>query len=148
MSQHHRIVVAVDGSPASRRALAWAIDHAAGRPDTVVEAVHVWHPPYVTGYPFVVPVFDPGEIERAARATLESAVDGSDAATRGVAVEPILASGSPVEVLLDAAKGADLLVAGTRGLGGFTGMLLGSVSHHLVHHAPCPVLIVPGPDTP
>jgi nucleotide-binding universal stress UspA family protein len=144
MSQH-RIVVAVDGSAASRRALAWAIDYAAGREETVVEAVHVWHLPYAAGYPFVVPVFDPGEIERAARKTLESVVDGSGAAAVGVHVEPVLASGAAAEVLLDAAKGADLLVAGSRGLGGFTGMMLGSVSHHLVHHAPCPVLVVPAP---
>jgi nucleotide-binding universal stress UspA family protein len=56
-------------------------------------------------------------------------------------------NGSPAGCLLDAAKGADLLVVGQRGLGGIAGLLLGSVSHAVTHHAPCPVVVIPeGPD--
>lgn len=53
--------------------------------------------------------------------------------------------GNPVRVLIDAAQSAALLVVGSRGLGGFSGLLLGSVSQGLMHHAPCPVVIVPHP---
>ena len=52
--------------------------------------------------------------------------------------------GNAAQVLLDVARDADLLVVGSRGHGGFTGALLGSVSQHCVHHAPCPVVVVRG----
>jgi nucleotide-binding universal stress UspA family protein len=51
--------------------------------------------------------------------------------------------GSPAPVLVEAAAGAELVVVGTRGLGGFAGLVLGSVTHHLAHHAPCTVVVVP-----
>ena len=60
-------------------------------------------------------------------------------------MEPIVPSASPANALLDIARGAELLVVGTRGHGGFAGLLLGSVSQQVSHHAPCPVVIVPGP---
>jgi nucleotide-binding universal stress UspA family protein len=55
--------------------------------------------------------------------------------------------GHPAQVLLDAADGADLLVVGSRGHGGFAEAMLGSVGQHLVHHAPCPVVIIRGKET-
>jgi nucleotide-binding universal stress UspA family protein len=61
-------------------------------------------------------------------------------------VDRILVCGSAASVLLETAKGADLVVVGSRGLGGFAGLLLGSVSHHVAHHATCPVVIVPPVD--
>lgn len=64
------------------------------------------------------------------------------ASEAGVTVTGEVAEGHPAEVLLKAAAGADLLVVGSRGHGGFAGMLLGSVSSHAVHHAHCPVLVV------
>ena len=59
---------------------------------------------------------------------------------------PCVVQGPPAKVLLDAAKGADLLVVGSHGHGGFVGMLLGSVSQHVLHHAACPVVVVHGDD--
>jgi nucleotide-binding universal stress UspA family protein len=58
-------------------------------------------------------------------------------------VDRVLASGSAADGLLGAAKGADLVVVGSRGVGGFRGLLLGSVSQQVAHHAACPVVVVP-----
>ena len=68
------------------------------------------------------------------------------AAARGITVERKLENGSPAYALIDASEGADLLVVGSRGHGGFTGLLLGSVSAACVHHAHCPVVVVRPPD--
>lgn len=76
---------------------------------------------------------------------LEKAVDDALGVTPGVEVEQSVLEGTPAQVLVEAAQGADLLVVGTRGHGGFTGLLLGSVSQQAAHHAPCPVVIVPHP---
>jgi len=60
----------------------------------------------------------------------------------GVTINPVVVQGWPAEVLLEASEGADLLVVGSRGRGGFTSALLGSVSQNIAHHATCPVLII------
>jgi len=65
------------------------------------------------------------------------------AATSGVSVTPILRKGQAAEVLVAEARGAEVLVVGSRGLGGFKGLLLGSVGQQCAHHATCPVVIVP-----
>ena len=66
-----------------------------------------------------------------------AAVDGGE-----VPIQTVVGHGSPAKVIIEAAKDADLVVVGSRGLGGFTGLLLGSVSAHLVHHSPCTVVVV------
>lgn len=137
-----RIVVGIDGSETSRRALRWAVEEARVR-GASVEVLHAWHLPYVGGYPYTAGAFDPAPFEQAARETLDAVVDGTDASGLGTPIERILHMGDPATGLLDAAKGADLVVVGSRGLGGFTGLLLGSVGHHVAHHAPCPVVIIP-----
>lgn len=138
-----RIVVGIDGSETARRSLRWAAEEARLR-QASLEVVHAWHMPYVGGYPYTTTApFDPTIFEDAARTTLDAAVDSLD--TTGLAhhVERILVSGGAASAILEAAKGADLVVVGSRGLGGFTGLLLGSVSHQVAHHATCPVVIVP-----
>lgn len=134
-----RIVCGVDGSEGSRQALAWAVEEARLR-DARLDVVHAWHEPYVGGYPYTIASFDPGEWEASARQLLERALSEVDAG--GVAVEKLVVHDVAARALIEAAKGADLLVVGTRGRGGFSGLLLGSVSSHVVHHAPCPTVVV------
>lgn len=136
-----RIVVGVDGSSGSHRALAWAVEEARIR-GAAVEAVHVWTTPYVAGFPYTTLVLDPAQLEQHAHELLAAAIAGVDTAGLAVPVQPVVAAGGPAEAILAHAKGADLVVVGTRGRGGFTGLLLGSVSQQVVHHATCPVVIV------
>ena len=144
-----RIVVGVDGSEQSRRALAWALEEARLR-KWVVNAVHAYTIPPLLLSPEPGPLAqappDPElfqRLEEAAERLLEQALD--EANTEGVDVERRVVSAPAAEALLQAARDADLLVVGTRGLGGFKELLLGSVSHQVTNHAPCPVLVVPGP---
>ena len=139
-----RIVVGIDGSAPSQRALRWAIAEARAHRASV-EVVHVWQSHYyyasLTPLPSAMSVVSPDVLRRAAQQVLDGMVDGVD--TKGVRVERVLVEGAAARELLDCAKGADLLVVGTHGRGGFAGMLLGSVSQHVTHHAPCAVVLVP-----
>ena len=137
-----RIVVGIDGSETSQRALRWALEEGRLR-QAAVAVVHTWHSPSGGAYPYGVPAFDPELYEKAARQVLDTAVDEEDTAGLPVPVERIVALGGAASVIIEAAKGADLVVVGSRGLGGFKGLLLGSVSHQVTHHAPCPVVVVP-----
>lgn len=135
-----RIVVGVDGSQSAREALRWAIDEARRR-NATVEAVYAWHQPFMAGY-MMEGELDLGRYEEDAQKLLDSAVDAMKD-SGDVAIERKLVAGSAAGALVDEAKGAALLVVGSRGRGGFTGLLLGSVSQQTAHHAPCPVVIVP-----
>lgn len=137
-----KIVVGVDGSENARRALQWAIDEGRLR-SWAVEAVHAWSYPYAGGTEIVPLTIDLSMIESAAREVLDTAVDSTDGSGLPSPVVRTLINGGAARALLDASKDADLLVVGSRGRGGFTGLLLGSVSQSAVHHAPCPVVIVP-----
>ncbi len=139
-----RIVVGIDGSENSKRALRWALDEARLR-GAAIAVVNAWHVPYL-GYAPYVPVIDPNILESAAHAVLDATIAEVDTSGLSQPIEKVTAAGSAVGVLFDAAKGADLLVVGARGLGGFTGLLLGSVSHQVAQHHGCPVVIVP-PET-
>jgi nucleotide-binding universal stress UspA family protein len=142
-----RIVVGVDGSPSSKAALAWAVRQAECTGATI-EAVTAWHYPVVLGTPFgpanVLPETDFAEV--AARVLSQAISETVDPAGPGTAstvkVSSMVREGNAAQVLLEAADGADLLVVGSRGHGGFTEALLGSVSQHCVHHAQCPIVIV------
>jgi nucleotide-binding universal stress UspA family protein len=135
-----RIVVGVDGSQAAREALRWAIDEARRR-DATVEAVYAWHQPFMAGY-MMEGELDLGHYEEEAQKSLDAAVDALEDSA-GVTIERKLVAGSAAGALVDEAKGAALLVVGSRGRGGFSGLLLGSVSQQVAHHAPCPVVIIP-----
>lgn len=140
-----KIVVGVDGSPGARRALEWALDEAVVR-GAIVVAVHAWQLPYVVSTPLgvvSVPVDEDATAE--AEAELAAVIDEVAAAHPSTTVERQVVVGSPAAALIEAGADASLIVVGSRGRGGFAGLLLGSVSHQLAHHAPCPVVIVPSP---
>ncbi len=139
----HRIVAAVDGSASSLEALRWAIRQAE-LTGAVVDAVIAWqYPAAATGFGWSGVADDSDYAEIAAKTVAEAisqAVDpGSD-----VRVRPVVVQGYPAQVLVDVAADADLVVVGSRGHGGFAGALLGSVSQHCAHHAPCPVVVIRG----
>lgn len=130
------IVVGVDGSPGARRALEFAFAEAELR-GVRLRAVEAWAWPRPTGFEPADP-----EAEREALAALKKWLAGAREDHPGVEVVEEATHGHPVEVLREAATGAGLLVIGTRGHGTLKGMIIGSVSQAMLHHAPCPLAIV------
>lgn len=141
-----RIVVGVDGSETSRAALRWAIKEAVCHRSSV-EAVHAWHQEVYMGSPFAIQavMIDPTIYRDEGYRLLNAVVDSEDESGLAATVHRLLVNDSAAHALLDSAKGADLIVVGSRGRGGFAGLLLGSVSQQVVHHAPCPVVVIPPP---
>ena len=140
-----RIVAGVDGSPSSINALRWAIRHAE-LTGTTIDAVIAWEFPMAASGMGWAPVSGIGDTDYSELASkeLSAAVDEVNPPP-GVTVHQIVVEGNPVQVLLDAAKDADLLVLGNRGHGGFADALIGSVSVRCLHHASCPVVVVRTP---
>lgn len=137
-----RIVVGVDGSPGAEAALRWAVDEAARRQATL-EVVNAWQYPAIAdmaGMSAAGVAWD--SIGTAAKEVVEQAIDRVRPLYSGP-IEAKVYRGLAASALVELAKGADLLVVGSRGRGGFSGLLLGSVSQQCVHHAPCPVVVVP-----
>jgi nucleotide-binding universal stress UspA family protein len=139
------IVVGIDGSHNASHALEWAMTEAAIRkaPLTVI-TVNSVPASYWSG----APVELPSDHEKVAeiRKTAEEAVAKAAeklGAGRPDSVTVTALSGFPAQTLIDSARGSDLLVVGTRGGGGFAALILGSVCSQVVHHAPCPVVVVP-----
>ncbi|MFJ9097779.1 universal stress protein [Streptomyces sp. NPDC102405] len=128
-------VVGVDGSPHAAAAVDWAFDEAALR-GAVLRALYVWHPP-------LLGVRDEDAAVRECRRVLSETVAGRTATHPEVDLHHEVVLGHPVRVLTEASEHALGLVVGTRGHGGFTGLLLGSVSQGVLHHAHCPVITVP-----
>lgn len=160
-----RIVVGVDGSPRAQQALAWALEEARLR-RARLQVVHAYEVPAdltSTALAYAAPGAAALEqaveqqrrhreqVQTSARQQAETVVrralrDAGWTSHGDVEAEPVLvADDKPSRALLDRARGADLLVVGSRGRGGFTGLLLGSVSQQCVHHAPCPVVVVRPP---
>jgi len=133
-----RIVVGVDGSESSLEALAWAARQAHFTGSTL-EIITTWEWP--SSYGWAVPVPNDFDPEEDVRKALESAVEQVRAEYPDVRVDPRVVSGHPAPVLVEASKGADLLVVGSRGHGEFVGMLLGSCGEYCATNAHCPVLI-------
>ncbi|WP_230196761.1 universal stress protein [Streptomyces coriariae] len=128
-------VVGVDGSPHAAAAVDLAFEEAALR-GAALRALYAWHPP-------LLGVLDEDAAVRECRRVLSETVAGRTARYPGVELHHEVVLGHPVRVLTEASEHALGLVVGTRGHGGFTGMLLGSVSQGVLHHAHCPVITVP-----
>jgi nucleotide-binding universal stress UspA family protein len=137
--REHRIVVGVDGSSPSKAALAWAVRQA-GLTGAAVDVVAAWEFP--SFFPTPWPPELGGDWKELAQRVVTEAVAELPEAGSHVEIRPQVAEGNAAQVLLDASAGADLLVVGSRGHGGFAEVLLGSVSQHCVHHATCPVVVI------
>ncbi|SDD78751.1 universal stress protein [Glycomyces harbinensis] len=134
-----KVVVGVDGSKPSRRALEWALRYAEATGASVT-AVQAWRMPFDSGSGAMVVTAT--QYAARARRELNTTVDEIAAERPRVRVERHVAEGHPAPALIDQSKDAELLVVGSRGHGGFVGAIIGSVSQYCVHHAPCPVLII------
>ena len=144
MTEIKQIIVGVDGSDNSRAALRWAYDEAAHH-GASLNAIMVWHAPSLPMQPPYGSLPPEGYESQPARDAvdlLERLTAELDARKPAVEVRNSTQQGNPAKVLIELSGGADLLVVGSRGHGGFAGMLLGSVSQHLVAHAACPVVVV------
>jgi nucleotide-binding universal stress UspA family protein len=137
-----QIIVGVDGSENSKRALAWALEEARLR-GTGVCLLHAWHQVYSSGYPLVPVAYEPEIYEKAAQELMAEMLEAVGAATAEVAVETKIVQGGAATALINAGHDAELLVVGARGTGGFLGLVLGSVATQVTSHAPCPVVVVP-----
>ncbi|WIX83724.1 universal stress protein [Amycolatopsis carbonis] len=137
------VVVGVDGSPMSDAALAWAFEEASRRGTRLV-AVHAWRDTE-SGRPFASnpgsPLVEIGEVEQR---LLAERLAGRRERYPDVDVEPVVERDLPGDKLLERSAEAALVVVGSRGRGGFTGMVLGSTTHALLHRADCPVMVVGG----
>jgi nucleotide-binding universal stress UspA family protein len=136
----NRIVVGVDGSDEAITALEWALDEGRLR-GAEVEVIHAFY--LFPDLSELAALSEQPDMVAQAEELLRKAVEPALATRPGVKVTTRAVQGPPARTLLDAAAGADLLVVGSRGRGGFAGLMLGSVSQQCVHHAPCPVVVVP-----
>ncbi|WP_136708047.1 universal stress protein [Agromyces sp. H66] len=135
-----RIIVGVDGSKLSQRALEWAIAEARLR-GARLHLITAWdYPPVTAG---MEGTLDVSEIESGAKRLQATVLERCPHDEVEVTTE--VAHGGAARILIDASTNADLVVVGSRGHGGFAGLLLGSVSNQVVHHAACSVVVVRGP---
>lgn len=138
-----KIVVGVDGSDSAGKAIEWALAQATS--EDVVVIVNTWSIPAMSGYE--LPAASMGDLEAAAQrlvSDIAADIENSD----GPKIETEARSGHAGLRLTELSADADMIVVGSRGYGGFRGLLLGSVSTYLVHHAECPVVVVRTPANP
>ncbi len=141
-----RIVVGVDDSQGARAALRWARDEAVLR-SARLEVVTVWVPPWAHGFNAQWEQ-DRQWFETQAAELVDKLIAELDHVPESVHPRGVeVTADGPAFGLLSAAEGADLLVVGARGRGGFASLLVGSVAAQVVHHAPCPVVVVPRPSS-
>jgi nucleotide-binding universal stress UspA family protein len=145
MTNHQpTIVVGVDGSEASAEALRWAAGQAE-QTGARLQVITAWRQPV----PYGVPVdYSDVDFEKEARRKAETVLAEVLGSEPVVPVETQVSEGHAAPILVDAARGADLLVVGSHGHGAFVGMLLGSTSQHCAQHASCPIVIVRHPARP
>ena len=156
-----RILVGLDGSAASSRALRWALEQAQLRGDSAVVAVHAYRIPGARpNYAYTESYLPAGALERRveqertlraeeestarerAEGLIEHAILAEGEAAEGQVIKRVVAEGDAAKTLIEMSRGVDLLVVGSRGIGGFKGLLVGSVSQQCLHHAHCPVVVV------
>lgn len=137
------IVVGIDGSDGAARALRFAAEEATLR-STDLRIVAVWNVPaaYYAGEA-MVPSMPVDQFGRAMETAAEHQIAEHLAGYPDLKTHLIVTKGSPAQVLVEKSERADMLVVGSRGLGGFRGLLLGSVGQQCAQHANCPVVIVP-----
>lgn len=141
------IVVGVDNSDGAKAALRFALEEAKLR-GARLRVVHAWHYASI-GAPAIEASGQPlfgvefADLQRGVEASFEDTLREAIPDPGDVAVEQRVVEGTAAAALVEESRGADLLVVGSRGLGGFRGLLLGSVGQQLAHHAACPVVIVP-----
>jgi len=139
------IIVGVDGSHGAHRALDWAMKQAAAKhAHLTVVTVHEVPVSGWTGNPIILGA-DVPELEKTRRAVQDMVAKATAQLgdTRPASVTVHAVNGFPAEELISASRDADLVVVGSRGAGGFTRLLMGSVSNQVVHHTHCPVVVVP-----
>jgi nucleotide-binding universal stress UspA family protein len=136
-----KVIVGIDGSKGSRRALEWAVQEARMRGATL-DVIYAWHYPYFAAMPTGAAIIDSEMLQEAADRIVEDALAEVD--TTDVVVERHVVGGPAAMVLVDRSADADLVVVGSRGRGGFAGLVLGSISQQVASHAHCPVTIVRG----
>ncbi|MGW6930837.1 universal stress protein [Lentzea sp. NPDC054927] len=137
------VVVGLDGSSASDTALAFAFEAAAMRGVSLHAVRTWWDITAETAWQLGLTTTNLASIEAAEHWLLAEQVAGRSAAHPDVPVQQILTRDRPAHTLIKQSSDAQLIVAGTRGRGGFRGLLLGSTSQALIHHAHCPVSVVP-----
>jgi nucleotide-binding universal stress UspA family protein len=133
-----RVIVGVDGSSESEQALRWAADFAESSGARLV-VITAWDYPATIGWAAWPQGWDPSAASRVALIDTVERVFGTN---RPKDIELMVQQGSAAGVLLEQSEGAAMLVVGSRGHGGFAGMLLGSVSANVAEHAHCPVLVM------
>lgn len=143
VQQRARIVVGVDGSENSRRALRWALTEARLR-GMAVEVVHCWHFPYVAD-PAGMVAYPSAALQESAEALVRESLQSMGDDTQGIAITTRVEQAPGAETLVSLSESAELLVIGRRGHGGFLSLVLGSVAQQVVSHAHCPVVVV-GPE--
>jgi nucleotide-binding universal stress UspA family protein len=139
------VIVGVDGSKASDRALSWAADEARAR-EATLEVIHAWQPPYLGGYPFVQATIDFGAFEDDARKVMADAIARADLTGLEDRVQQTIVCAGPSSALLEASARSQLVVVGARGIGRVERFLIGSVSDQVAQHATAPVVVVHDPD--
>ena len=136
-----RIIVGLDGSPASLEAFAWAVKEASVR-NAQLRAVSAWSMPLMA-YSGAISMSDTGMFEEAAKEVIDHALAAVDLSGLAHPVERETVAGGASSAIIDAAADATLVVVGSRGLSHAKEIVFGSVSHQVVHHAPCPVVVIP-----
>lgn len=145
-NDRNTVVVGIDRSDCARAAVEWAADHARRR-SLRLRVVHAYEPSqYAVRQPVGMPIDVTGVVRSAAQRLLDETVEVLSIAYPELHVTSRLEPGSAAETLLEESAGAETVVVGSRGTGGFADLLVGSTALHVASHARCPVVAVPAPD--